>query len=953
MTDLIARLSEELRLGKSQVEAAVALLKEDAPALFIARYRKDRTGGLDEAKVRAIQEKLAQLSEMEQRRATAIKTISEAGKMTPELQAKLDSTHSRVELEDLYMAFRSRRRVRSSAAKAKGLEPLADLIMKQHQPGATVAAPVAATPAPAAEIPPASPEVVKESVTQEAQPPVDPVKPAESAVAAPASGANAEEIVKPYINADKGVKDMPDALAGARDIVAERIAEDAPSRKIARELLLAEGKVVTKAREGIDLSKGKYAAFAQFSEPVAKIALHKLLNAMRGASEKQLALVIEAPREKILQQLKEKWMTNPDALLKPELALAIEECFDRLLGPALDNELRQDLKRRVDLETSAVCVRNLRALLMQAPFGAKPVLAIEPGQNAGSKAAVLDGSGKMVANAVLTLEKGDDERKAAVETLVKLVKEHNVKAVAIGSGAGSKEADLFVRDALKAAELGDVLTIVVHLHGAAQTAREDLADIDAAQRGAVLIGRRLQDPLSELARIDPTTLNLSQYQHEADTALLKQKLDEVLESSISTVGADVNTAPASLLRYVAGVGAAQAGLVAEARKTKGGFKSREDLKDMAGCGPRTFEYASGFTRIKDSANPLDNTAIHPEHYAVAEAMAASISSTVKDLLGNAELIGKIDLAKFKTEQVGEAALKDIVEELKHPGHDPRGEFSKPEFAPELRELKDLKEGSIVPGVVTNLTAFGAFVDVGVHQDGLVHISALTHKFIRDASEAVTLGQRVKVKVLSVDADKKRISLSMKELEAPPQRRSASGSAPRTPRPPRGPRPAGQGAPGTPGEGQASSTQGNRPPRRDSRPPRGDRRPRPEGAPPGGAPAGTPAAAGAPGGPPPGGNPRFGGKRERPGGGGSRDNNRRGEGREGPPRAKPVEPGKPDYSKFFVKGKRKEREKDKKGPRTPDGASRDEVREVLRKQESGGNTLADLLRQAGVATDDAQ
>ena len=952
MTDLIARISDELRLGKSQVEAAVALLKEDAPALFIARYRKDKTGGLDETKVRAIQERLAQMSEMEQRRATAIKTISEGSKMTPELQAKLESTTSRVELEDLYMAFRSRRRVRSSAAKAKGLDPLADLIMKQHQPaGGTPAA--AATPAAASatpDVPPATPDVVKESVTEEAQPPVDPTQPAPTA-AAPAPSGSAEEIVKPYLNADKGVKDMAEALAGARDIVAEHIAEDAPSRKIARELLLAEGKVVTKARDGIDLSKGKYAAFAQFSEPVAKIALHKLLNAMRGASEKQLALVIEAPREKIIQQLKDKWMTNPEALLKPELALAIEECFDRLLGPALDNELRQDLKRRVDLETSAVCTRNLRALLMQAPFGAKPVLALEPGQNVGTKAAVLDGAGKLIANAVLTLEKGDDERKAATETLVKLVKEHGVKAVAIGSGAGSKEADLFVRDTLKTAELGDVFSIIVHLHGAAQTAREDLADIDAALRGAVLIGRRLQDPLSELARIDPTTLNLSQYQHEADTAMLKQKLDEVLESCVSTVGADVNTAPASLLRYVAGIGAAQAGLVAEARKTKSGFKAREDLKDMAGCGPRTFEFAAGFTRIKDSANPLDNTAIHPEHYAVVEAMATAQNTTVKDLLGNAELIGKIDLAALKSDAVGELALKDIVEDLKNPGRDPRGEFSKPDFSPELRELKDLKEGSIVTGVVTNLTAFGAFVDVGVHQDGLVHISALTHKFIRDASEAVTLGQRVKVKVLSVDADKKRISLSMKELETPPQRRPSTSSAQRPARPPRGPRPAGQGAPasGAPG-GQNAGAQGSRPPRRDSRPPRG---PRPASAPQGAATPGAPAAAGAPGSAPAaGGAPsRFSGKR--PSGGGRDSGPRRGDSREGPPRAKPVEPGKPDYSKFFVKGKRKEREKDKRGPRTPDGASRDEVREVMRKQEGGGNTLADLLRKAGVATDDAK
>ncbi len=918
MTDLTSRIADDLKLNKAQVEATLGLLKDGAPALFIAHYRKDRTGGLDESKVRAIHERLEQLNEMEQRRATAIKTIKEAGKMTPELQAKLESTTNRAELEDLYMPYRSRRRVRSSAAKAKGLEPLADLIMKQHQTASAPAADTAAsTPA------------------------------AEGTQAAVPVATNAEEACKPYINADKGVKDMAEALAGARDIIAERIAEDAPSRKIARDLLLSEGKITTKAREGIDLSKGKYAAFAQFSEPVGRLPLQKLLGAMRGASEKQLAMVVEPPREKILQQLKEKWLTNPDALLKPELVLAIEECFDRLLGPALDNELRQDLKRRVDVETAAACARNLRSLLMQAPLGAKPVLAIEPALNAGCKAVVLDGAGKLVANAVLTFEKGGDERKSAAETLLKLIKENNVQAVAIGSGPGSREADLFVRDTLKEAELSNVFSILIHLHGSAQTAREDLADIDAAQRTAVLIGRRLQDPLWELARIDPATLNLSQYQHEVDAGVLKQKLDEVLESCVSSVGADVNAAPASVLRYVCGIGPAQAGPVIEARKAKDGFKTREDLQALSGCGPKTFEYCSGFTRIKDSSNPLDNTAIHPEHYPLVAAMAESLSSTTKDILGNAESIGKIELAKFKSEQAGEAALKDIVEELKHPGRDIRGEFAKPDFNPELRELKDLKEGSVVTGVVTNLTAFGAFVDVGVHQDGLVHISALTHKFIRDASEAVTLGQRVKVKVLSVDADKKRISLSIKDLEAPPQRRSASTSAQRPQRPARPPR---QGAPSTqgsagPGSSQNASLPGNRPPRREFKP--RERPPRRDGASPAPGAPNTGVIAGAPGAAPGSAPARFRDKRDRDRAPGGRDGGRR----DATPRAKPPEPGKPDYSKFFVKGKRKEREKSKGTGRGPEGASRDEVREVMRKQDSGGGTLADLLRKAGVATDE--
>ncbi|HYG76897.1 MAG TPA: S1 RNA-binding domain-containing protein, partial [Planctomycetota bacterium] len=489
--------------------------------------------------------------------------------------------------------------------------------------------------------------------------------------------------------------------------------------------------------------------------------------------------------------------------------------------------------------------------------------------------------------------------------------------------------------------------------GTSQTTREDLADVDAALRPAVLIGRRLQDPLAELVRVDATTLNLAQYQHDVDEAVLKQKLDEVLESCVSEVGVDANAAPAATLRYVAGIGATQAAPVVEARKAKGGFKSREDLKDLPGTGPKTFEHAAGFLRIKDSSNPLDVTAIHPEAYAAVEAMAASVSSTVKDLLGNAELIARIEPAKFKTDTLGDAALKDIIEELKQPGRDVRGAFVKPEFNPELRDIKDLKEGMTLSGIVTNLTAFGAFVDIGVHQDGLVHISAITHNFIRDASEAVTVGQHVKVKVLSVDAERKRISLSMKDLEPAPKReprRAQAGSGPRPaggPRPPRPPRaagaPTGGGAPRE-GAAQGSAERGPRPPRRDFRP----RGPRPESAP---AAAAVGAAAPAAGAPPAEGAAamprRFRERPQREGAGGRRDD------RERQPRAKPVAPGKPDYSKFFVKGKGPKRDdKDKKRDSRPgDGASREEVREIMRKQNSGGTTLADLLKKAGVATDE--
>ncbi|MCY3020214.1 MAG: S1 RNA-binding domain-containing protein, partial [Planctomycetota bacterium] len=582
----------------------------------------------------------------------------------------------------------------------------------------------------------------------------------------PPTTSKAEALVKPFINPEKGVKDLADALAGARDIVAERIAEDAACRKIARDLFHGEGKFTTKARENVDLSKGKYAAFAGVSEPLAKVSAHRLLLALRGAAEKQLTVALEPPRGKILQQLKAKILINPDAALRPELVLGIEECFDRLLGPALDNELRQELKRRADQEVIATCSRNLRALLLQPPLGPQPVLALDPAPGVGLKIAVLDGTGKLVAHAILSPEKGEGERKAAAEALAGHIKEHGIKVVALGDGAGSRETDLFVHDVLKTHELPEVRTLVVRLHGASQVGREDL-DVEPAARGAVALGRYLQDPLAELVRLDPATIAVGQHQHEVDQGHLRQKLDEVLESCVCEVGADANTASAALLRHAAGLNLALATALVETRKAKGPYKSREELREVPGADAKAFEQCAGFVRVSGSANPLDTTAIHPEAYSMVEALAASLNSTVKDLMGNADPLSKLDLAKLRNEQCGDFTLRDIVEELKHPNRDVRGAYVTPEFSPDVRDIADLKEGMILNGLVTNLTAFGAFVDIGVHQDGLVHISAITRKFIRDASEVLSVGQRVKVKVLSADVERKRISLSMKELEPPP------------------------------------------------------------------------------------------------------------------------------------------------------------------------------------------
>jgi protein Tex len=905
---------------------------------------------MDEVKLFAIRDRLKYLTELEERRAVVIKAISEAGKMTPELQAKIEQAPTKAELEDLYMPYRSRRRTRSAAAKQKGLEPLAELIWKQELTTGTV-----------------------------------------------------EEAVTPFVNAEKGVKDLAEALAGARDIVAERIAEHAECRKIARDLLVNEGKVVAKAREGVDLAKGKFAGYAQFSEPLTKIPSHRILAVMRGASEKQLAVVLEAPKDEILTQIKAKIITNADAILKPELVLAIEESYERLLGPSMDNELRQELKRRADLEAIEVFARNLRALLLQAPLGEKPVLAIDPGLRTGCKVAVLDATGKLLTQTIVypdkkkkaSAEAKPEEKKAeekpadapageaaaapapaaeatpapaapaeasapddiknneAAQAIAKLIQEHGIKAIAIGNGTGGREADLFIRDLLKAYGFSDVIRVVVNesgasIYSASPIAREEFPDLDITARGTVSIGRRLQDPLAELVKLDPKSIGVGQYQHDVDQNLLKQKLDDVVESCVNFVGVDVNTASSALLRYVAGIGPKLAKNVIDQRNTKGGYKSREELREIPGFGAKAFEQCAGFLRIRNSDNPLDNSAVHPESYPVVEKLASAAGVGVKELIGNAELLDKVDVEKFKAD-AGDFTLKDIISELKKPGRDPRSTFVNPEFNDDVREVKDLKEGMVLNGVVTNLTAFGAFVDVGVHQDGLVHISAITHKFIREPSEALTVGQHVKVKVLSVEKDRKRISLSIKALQEAPQRKPARG---RSEAPRRAPA-AGE----KPAEGAAASA-GPRPPRppRSDRPrgPRPPRPPRTDAATAGNTPASSGAAAStsAPSSAP--GERRERGDRRNqparsggPGGPGGRGPRRDEGGGRGRPPAKP-EPGKPDYSKFFVKSKRKEKEKRKT---EVSGASREEVREVMRSQQGSGTTLADLLKKAGVISEE--
>jgi protein Tex len=921
MADAAQRISEELRISRKQVESVLSLLKSGYSIPFIAHYRRQATSGLDENRLRAIRDQIEYWDEFEQRRATAIKAIADAGKLTPEIEAGIKALSSRPELEDSFMAYRARRRTRSGAARQKGLDGLAELIWKTSSSMPDLLSfNVSASDASA------------KSEGEAAEKPGETPAETPAAEAAPASQANSavEELVKPFIKADKGVNNMGEALAGARDMLAERVSEDATVRKIARDILLADGRVSVKPREGADMARGKYSSLMGFSEPLTKVPLQRYLLALRGSGEKQLSVVIEAPREKIVAELKAKLTASGDAPLKAELALVIEECFDRLLGPGLDNEIRQDLKRRADLDAVAVCMRNLRALLMQAPLGAQPVAGIEVVAAGGIRVAAIDAAGKVLGHEAIPAPKTDDEKKAAIEKLTAFVKQHGANAIAIAHGATTRDLELNLREALRAPELKDTFIIPLHGQTSVQPGREDLQDVEPAARFPVALARRVQNPLAELLKADPQTLNIGVHQHDIDEALLKRRLEEVVAGCVCDVTLDLNTATASLLRHVPGIGATLAQKVVDARTAKTTFASREDLKTVEGLGAVEFENAAGFLRIETGAQALDATRVHPESYALVEKLAQAASVAVNELPGNTAALEKIDAKAFATENFNERSVRDLIALLKEPKLDPRGPFVKPEFSADVKSLADLKDGLILNGVVTNLTPFGAFVDIGLPQDGLVHVSAITHRFIRDASEALSVGQTVKVKVLSVDSARKRISLSMKELEpapAPRQPRRAQGSAsgPRPARPPRGPRPAGAvaGAPGAAatGEGQAPGTPGQGP-RRDFKP-RGPRQPG-QGGP------GGPGSSGK-------GGPNRGGPRD------SRD------ARETRAPAKP-EPGKPDYSKFFVKAKRKERDKSK-DTRQSDGATRDEVRQMMKQQSGGGTTLGDLLRKAGVSDEE--
>jgi uncharacterized protein len=705
--------------------AVIELLDDGGTVPFIARYRKEATGNLDEVQILNIEEKLAYFRELAERRETIFASIAEQGKLTGELKARIEATLDKSELEDLYLPYKPKRRTKATIAREKGLEPLAQYLWAQQRA---------------------------------AQP-----------LASFAAG---------FVNAELGVAAVEEALEGARHIVAEWISEDADLRKALRQLVFDEGVIVSrKAMDAVD-EQEKFKMYYEYKEPVKSIPSHRMLAIRRGEGEDVLYFLIDVELERAIAIMKRHLLRQPGDWT-PQLELAIDDAWKRLLNSSIQGEIRLELKRRSDTEAIKVFRDNLYNLLLAPPAGPISVLGIDPGLRTGCKIAVVDETGKLLAHDVIYLHTSKHGNAEAAPKLEALLRKHNVRAIAIGNGTASRETDAFVREFLREKGIENIFSVTVSesgasVYSASAVARLEFPDLDLTVRGAISIARRLQDPLSELVKVDPKSIGVGQYQHDVDQRQLQESLESTIESCVNKVGVDLNTSSWTLLRFVAGITERTALNIVSYRNEKGSFRSRTQVLEVAGIGPKTFEQAAGFLRIRNGDNPLDMTAVHPESYPVVEQIASLLHTSIEQLIQQPQLLEQVDRGRLTA---GAFTVNDILAELRKPGRDPRDKFVAPSFREEVRELADVQVGMVLEGVVTNVTKFGAFVDIGVHQDGLVHISELSNRFIKEPSEAVKTGQIVKVKVLSVDAKAKRIALSIKALAAPAARPAARPEKP--------------------------------------------------------------------------------------------------------------------------------------------------------------------------------
>lgn len=704
----IPLITEELKLKSIQVEATVALFDEGATVPFIARYRKDRTGALDEVQIRQIQERLSYWRELEERRQTILKAIDEQGKLNAGLKAQIEAATTKTELEDLYLPYKTRRRTRAQKARELGLEPLALALRLQR----------------------------------------DRLSPTEKA--------------REFVN--ENVADTEFALQGARDILAEEIAENAQIRDMARQSLWKYGVIVSKKARSKDASDSptKYEDYYDFQEPLRRIPSHRYLALRRGETEKILSLKVDLEAEQLMERFFNFYRLQPNAW-GDQLKLAIADSWKRLLLSSLESEILAQLKEQSDETAIDIFAANLRELLMASPFGTRPTVGLDPGLRTGVKCVALSATGQYLEDTVLYLVQNEPRAK---ETFLKLVRKYQPEAIAIGDGTGSRETEKAAREWVKELDPAPIVVRIseagASIYSASDIAREEFPELDLTVRGAISIGRRLQDPLAELVKLEPKSLGVGQYQHDVGQTALSHKLDQVVESCVNQVGVELNSASAALLTRVSGLGPKLAKEVVKHRDSNGPFESRKALKKVKGLGAKTFEQAAGFLRVRAAKNALDNTAVHPDHYAVVEKIAKDLGVAVAELPKQPQLLEGLDLKVYEQGDVGKHTLRDILQELQKPGRDPREAFEAPAFRDDVQELEDVKNGMVFEGRVTNVAAFGAFVDIGVHQDGLVHISQLANRFVKDPHEVVKLGQTLKVKVLEVDYKRRRIQLSAKE-----------------------------------------------------------------------------------------------------------------------------------------------------------------------------------------------
>ncbi len=711
--DPAPRIAEELRLPPAGVRAVTRLLDEGATVPFIARYRKEQTGGLDEVAIRAIEEKRGYVVALEDRRRTVLSAIDEQGKLTAELRRAIETCRAKSELEDLYLPYKTKRRTRAMMAKERGLEPLARRILAQPTAG-------------------------------------DPRKEA-----------------LPFVDPAKEVPDVETALAGARDIVAEIVAERADVRSLVRALFDREGVLECVGVAAKTKVPTKFEAYYDFSERAKTIPSHRFLAILRGEEEGILRVKIRVDEDALAFEIAGRAGYRRGAPFAAQMQEAVVDAVKRLLMPSIESDMRGDLKEASDVEAVKIFAENLSKLLLAPPLGRRVVLGIDPGQRTGCKCVVVDDTGKLLTHALIQLVGGASALEQAKKTLGDLLQKHRPFAVAVGNGTHGRETADFARDLAKSIGVETLVALVsesgASVYSASDVAREEFPDLDLTVRGAVSIARRLQDPLAELVKIDPKAIGVGQYQHDVRPALLRRKLDEVIESCVNAVGVELNTASAPLLSRVAGVGPALAKKIVAYREKVGAFRSRRDLLQVAGLGPKAFEQAVGFVRIRGAANPLDASAVHPERYPLVERIAKDAGVDVRALVGNEALATKIPWSKYVAGDVGLPTLEDIRREVAKPGRDPRDSFEAPTFRDDVRKIEDVKPGMQLEGSVTNVTAFGAFVDVGVHQDGLVHVSQLSDRFVKDPHAVVRVGDRIKVRVLEVDLARKRISLTAKTL----------------------------------------------------------------------------------------------------------------------------------------------------------------------------------------------